>query len=189
MCQENVRICDQIEWPGCLLMGLFERFWVFDVLWNTRKGKSIKIFKSIEGSEWLTPAPKVATWLGNWSSWTRRTAPSALSMRNESNSTYFDMRCEILQSHGVIHSLAINWILISSPCSRKLKVRNSSPMSSQAPSSNQNELALRQFWRHVNTFYFKKTETTDVERLEYLSGVLNTPIKGINPFIFLCMFW
>eukprot|EP01017_Pseudomicrothorax_dubius_P017092 TRINITY_DN1941_c0_g1_i10.p1 TRINITY_DN1941_c0_g1~~TRINITY_DN1941_c0_g1_i10.p1 ORF type:complete len:209 (+),score=40.87 TRINITY_DN1941_c0_g1_i10:65-691(+) len=62
----------------------------------------------------------------------------------------------------------------------KIKVRNASPLSPGNPPSNQNEYALKLFWRHVNTFYFKKIDEPELERLDYLMNMLNTPIKDFR---------
>ena len=43
---------------------------------------------------------------------------------------------------------------------------------------NQTEQNLRHFWKHVNDFYFKKVDESDMIRLDYASQLINPPIKG-----------
>ena len=39
---------------------------------------------------------------------------------------------------------------------------------------------MRNFWRHINQYYFKKIEAQDLERVDYLTNLLNYPIKGTD---------
>ena len=44
--------------------------------------------------------------------------------------------------------------------------------------TNQTEQNLRNFWRHINQYYFEKIEEADLERINYVLNLLSSPIKG-----------
>jgi hypothetical protein len=47
-------------------------------------------------------------------------------------------------------------------------VQNPAPLNDAPPSDH----LLRQFWRHVHNYYFRRPDEPEVDRLEYLGSIL-----------------
>lgn len=62
---------------------------------------------------------------------------------------------------------------------RRLRMKNNSNLTNVPLSSTKKEQQLRNFWQHINQYYFKKIYKEDLERIEYLINLLKTPLKGI----------
>ena len=50
-------------------------------------------------------------------------------------------------------------------------------------SGNQTEQNLRNYWRHINQYYFKKIDVQDLERIDYLTNLLSATLKGKKALI------
>jgi hypothetical protein len=94
------------------------------------------------------------------SDWTKRTAPLACLIQKKGKS---------LQNKLPDDSVII---------SQRLVIKNNSQNARMPWPSNENEQNLRNFWWHISQYYFKKIETIDLERIDYLLNLFNTPLKS-----------
>lgn len=46
------------------------------------------------------------------------------------------------------------------------------------PEGPSSETLLKSLWKHANSYYFKKIEEPEYDRLRYLEGVLRSPNEG-----------
>jgi hypothetical protein len=63
-------------------------------------------------------------------------------------------------------------------CRVKLKVKYGQAAS---PAADDNEHALKAYWRHLNNFYFKRIDEPDVARLAYLQDLMEP--TGISELV------
>ena len=62
---------------------------------------------------------------------------------------------------------------------KKLKLKNSLPVSAPVFNSHYNEHGFRYFWRNINDFFFKRIDSEDLDKLEILSQFSSQPLKSM----------